>query len=36
MLEGTLAVFNSNDIYRISADRTMPFQQHIDILKTMS
>ncbi len=36
MLEGTLAVFNSNDIYPFIADRTMPFQQHIDILKTMS
>jgi len=36
MLEGTLAVFNSNDIYPISADSTMPFQQHTDILKTMS
>lgn len=27
----TLAVFNSNDIYPISADATMPFQQHRDI-----
>ncbi|MES2798827.1 MAG: aminopeptidase P N-terminal domain-containing protein [Bacteroidota bacterium] len=27
----TLAVFNSNDIYPISADSTMPFQQHRDI-----
>jgi Xaa-Pro aminopeptidase len=26
-----LAVFNSNDIYPISADSTMPFQQHRDI-----
>ena len=26
-----LAVFNSNDIYPISADGTMPFQQHRDI-----
>lgn len=32
MLEGTLAVVNSNDIYPISADSTMPFQQHRDIL----
>jgi Xaa-Pro aminopeptidase len=32
MLVGTLAVFNSNDIYPISADSTMPFQQHRDIL----
>lgn len=32
MLEGSLAVFNSNDIYPISADSTMPFQQHRDIL----
>lgn len=28
---GGLAVFNSNDIYPISADSTMPFQQHRDI-----
>jgi len=28
----SLAVFNSNDIYPISADSTMPFQQHRDIL----
>lgn len=28
---GCLAVFNSNDIYPISADSTMPFQQHRDI-----
>ncbi|MFY7668424.1 MAG: aminopeptidase P family protein [Crocinitomicaceae bacterium] len=28
----TLSVFNSNDIYPISADSTMPFQQHRDIL----
>lgn len=27
----SLAVFNSNDIYPISADATMPFQQHRDI-----
>jgi len=26
-----LAVFNSNDIYPISADSTMPFQQHRDV-----
>ena len=31
MEEGALAVFNSNDIYPISADSTMPFQQHRDI-----
>lgn len=31
MKEGSLAVFNSNDIYPISADSTMPFQQHRDI-----
>lgn len=31
MVEHTLAVFNSNDIYPISADATMPFQQHRDI-----
>lgn len=32
MQPNTLAVFNSNDIYPISADSTMPFQQHRDIL----
>ena len=32
MEPGTLAVFNSNDIFPISADSTMPFQQHRDIL----
>lgn len=31
MLDGALAVFNSNDIYPVSADGTMPFQQHRDI-----
>jgi len=31
MVSQTLAVFNSNDIYPISADGTMPFQQHRDI-----
>ncbi|WP_282160096.1 aminopeptidase P family protein [Ulvibacterium marinum] len=31
MLPKSLAVFNSNDIYPISADSTMPFQQHRDI-----
>ena len=28
----SLAVFNSNDIFPISADSTMPFEQHRDIL----
>lgn len=32
MKTNTLAVFNSNDIFPISADSTMPFQQHRDIL----
>ncbi len=32
MTAHTLAVFNSNDIFPISADSTMPFQQHRDIL----
>ncbi|MBM3451778.1 MAG: M24 family metallopeptidase [Bacteroidetes bacterium] len=32
MEKNALAVFNSNDIYPISADSTMPFQQHRDIL----
>jgi Xaa-Pro aminopeptidase len=27
----SVAVFNSNDIYPISADSTMPFAQHRDI-----
>lgn len=31
MAPASLAVFNSNDIYPISADSTMPFQQHRDI-----
>ena len=31
MDENALAVFNSNDIFPISADSTMPFQQHRDI-----
>jgi len=31
MEKGTLAVFNSNDIFPISADSSMPFQQHRDI-----
>jgi len=31
MKPSTLAVFNSNDIFPISADSTMPFQQHRDI-----
>ena len=32
MKASSLAVFNSNDIYPISADSTMPFQQHRDII----
>jgi Xaa-Pro aminopeptidase len=32
MTANTLAVFNSNDIYPISADSTLPFHQHRDIL----
>lgn len=31
MAPQTVAVFNSNDIYPVSADSTMPFQQHRDI-----
>lgn len=31
MEHGAIAFFNSNDIYPISADSTMPFQQHRDI-----
>ncbi|GAL66383.1 aminopeptidase P family protein [Jejuia pallidilutea] len=31
MKPNSLAIFNSNDIYPISADSTLPFQQHRDI-----
>ena len=31
MTPQSVAVFNSNDIYPVSADATMPFQQHRDI-----
>ena len=31
MKSNSLAVFNSNDMYPISADSTMPFEQHRDI-----
>ena len=31
MKANSLAVFNSNDIYPISADSTMPFEQHRDL-----
>ena len=31
MDQSSIAVFNSNDIFPISADSTMPFQQHRDI-----
>lgn len=31
MKPNSLAVFNSNDIYPVSADSTLPFQQHRDI-----
>jgi Xaa-Pro aminopeptidase len=31
MKPNSMAVFNSNDIYPISADSTMPFEQHRDI-----
>lgn len=31
MEPGTIAVFNSNDVYPISSDSTIPFQQHRDI-----
>ncbi len=31
MRPSSLAIFNSNDIYPISADSTMPFEQHRDI-----
>lgn len=32
MEPSSVAVFNSNDIFPVSADSTMPFQQHRDIL----
>ncbi len=32
MAAGSLAIFNSNDIYPVSADSTLPFAQHRDIL----
>ena len=31
LLNDSLAIFNSNDIYPISADSTLPFKQHTDI-----
>ncbi|CAI8306574.1 MAG: Xaa-Pro aminopeptidase [Polaribacter sp. SA4-10] len=31
MKENSMAIFNSNDIYPISADSTMPFEQHRDV-----
>jgi Xaa-Pro aminopeptidase len=31
MKSSSLAVFNSNDIYPVSADSTLPFAQHRDI-----
>ena len=31
MLANSLAIFNSNDIYPVSADSTFPFSQHRDI-----
>lgn len=31
MQKNSLAIFNSNDIYPISADSTLPFEQHRDI-----
>ena len=31
MKPNSLAIFNSNDIYPVSADSTMPFEQHRDI-----
>lgn len=31
MIPNSLAIFNSNDIYPISADSTMPFEQHRDM-----
>ena len=31
MVPNSMAVFNSNDVYPISADSTLPFAQHRDI-----
>ncbi|TCI92207.1 aminopeptidase P family protein [Tenacibaculum sp. M341] len=31
MMPNSLAIFNSNDIYPVSADSTLPFEQHRDI-----
>ncbi len=31
MIPSSIAVFNSNDVYPISADSTMPFEQHRDL-----
>ena len=31
MKPNSVAVFNSNDIYPVSADSTLPFAQHRDI-----
>ncbi len=31
MVSNSMAIFNSNDIYPISADSTLPFAQHRDI-----
>jgi len=31
MKENGIAFFNSNDIYPVSADSTLPFEQHRDI-----
>ena len=31
MVPSSIAVFNSNDVYPISADSTMPFEQHRDL-----
>ena len=31
MKKNSIAFFNSNDIYPVSADSTLPFEQHRDI-----
>ena len=31
MKEDSMAIFNSNDIYPVSADSELPFEQHRDI-----
>ena len=36
MEDNSIAFFNSNDNYPVSADTTLPFEQHRDLLKWKS